>query len=154
MTCSITGRECVPPFSTGVSRMEEFKLTRTGLPPLAFTGELLAESDSKQHQGPLQNRWHELAVYRTAGGKYVGAVRFRTIWQGEHDRHTAAIADTPAELVRLLSDYDPTSEWEGYPERPEYAERQARTQSAVADGYKRSLSEVFADIDDVAERIG
>jgi hypothetical protein len=133
--------------------MEEFKLTRTGLPPLAFGGEKLAEADSKQHQGPLQNRWHELAVYRTAGGKWVGAVVFRTIWQGEHDRHTAEVADTPAELVRLLTTYDPTGEWEGFPDRPEFAEKQARTQAAVTDGYRRAVSEVFAGIDDVAERL-
>ncbi len=133
--------------------MEEFKLTRTGKPPLAFTGELLAQVSSKQHQGPLQNRWHELAVYRTAGGKFVGAVTFRTVWQGESDRHTAEHADTPAELVDALTVYDPTGEWEGYPDRPEYAERQSRTQTAVTDGYRRALSKVFAGIDAVAERV-
>lgn len=133
--------------------MGEFKLTRTGLPPMAFSGEKLSEADSKQHQGPLQNRWHELAVYRTTGGKWVGAITFRTIWHGEHDRHTAEVADTPAELGRLLTDYDPTGEWEGYPGQPHYAEKQARTQAAVTDGYRRAVSDVFADIDDVAERL-
>lgn len=133
--------------------MDEFKLTRTGQPPLAFAGELVAEASSKQHQGPLQNRWHEVAVYRTQGGKWVGAVAFRTVWQGEDDRHTAEVADTPAALVDLITTYDPTAEWEGYPDRPEYAERQARTQAAVRGGFERAVSEVFAEIDEVAERI-
>ncbi len=133
--------------------MEEFKLTRTGKPPLAFTGELLAESSSKQHQGPLQNRWHELAVYRTAGGKFVAAVTFRTVWQGESDRHTAEHADTPAELVDALTMYDPTGEWDGYPDTPHYAEKQARIQVAVTDGYRRALSEVFAGVEGAEERI-
>lgn len=133
--------------------MEEFKLQRTGLPPLAFTGEELASSSSKQHQGPLQNRWHGVAVYRTAGGKWVAAITFQSGWQGESDRHTAVFADTPAELVRVVTEYDPTSEWDGYPDRPEYAERQARVQAAVTDGYRRLVTEVFADIEEVAERI-
>lgn len=133
--------------------MPEFKLTRTGLPPLAFVGELVAESDSKAHQGPGQNRWHELAVYRTAGGKWVASITFRTVWQGESDRHTAEVADTPAALVEIVCRYDPAHEWEGFPDRPEYAEKQARTQAAVTDGYRRAVSEVFDAVPEVAERL-
>jgi hypothetical protein len=133
--------------------VEDYKLTRTGLPPLAFTGTLVAEASSKSHQGPLQNRWHEVAVYQTKGGKWVGVVTFRTVWQGENDRHTAQVADSADELVDLLTNYDPTGEWEGYPDNPHYAEKQARTQVAVTDGYKRAVSEVFADIGEVAEVI-
>lgn len=133
--------------------MDEIKLTRTGKPPLAFTGEPVAESSSKQHNGPLQNRWHEVAIYRTESGRFVASVTFRSIWQGEHANYTAEHAATPAELVAVLSEYDPLDGWEGYPDNPHFAERQARTQAAISDGYKRALSSVFADIDGTEERI-
>lgn len=133
--------------------MEEITLTRTGKVPLAFAGEMLGDGDSSDRNGPLQNRWHEVRVYRTAAAKWVGEVVFRTRWQGEHDRHTAEVADTTAALVDLLTGYDPTAEWGGYPDRPEYAEKQARVQAAVRAGYERAVSAAFAGIDDLAERI-
>jgi hypothetical protein len=138
---------------TEFTTMTEFTLIRTGKTPLAFSGKLMGEADSSERQGPLQNRWHEVRVYQTAGGRWVGEVVFRTRWQGEHDRYTAEVANTPAELIQLLTAYDPTSEWEGYPDRPEYAERQARTQAAIRAGYERAISEAFADIEELVERI-
>jgi hypothetical protein len=136
-----------------VSDATDFTLTRTGKPPLAFAGELAAEASSKDRHGPLQNRWHEVRVYRTAGGKWVGEVVFHTTWQGEHGRHTAEVADTPAALAEVLTRYDPTAEWEGYPDRPEFAEKQARTRAAVRAGYERAVSAAFAGVADLAERI-
>lgn len=71
---------------------DEVRLDRTGEAPLAFRGSLVAEAATgKWWQGVEQNRWHEVAVYRTAAGRYVLAVRYRTLWQGEADRARATV---------------------------------------------------------------
>lgn len=137
------------------SRCAEFRLTRTGKPALVFAGELIAGATSfiPVNGGALQNRWHELAVYRTAGGKWVAAVGFRSCWQGEHDHDAAEIFARPDQLVSWLLRYSPRDHWLGYPAGAAYAERQARIEAEIRGGYERAVSALLAGLPEADERV-
>lgn len=81
---------------------ETTTLRRDGQPPLRFKGALLAKADNRNHQGERQNRWTVLALYRTAGGKYVITRDHRTCWQGETDRTAADAVATAEEVIAWL----------------------------------------------------
>ena len=71
-------------------------IRRTGQAPLRIKGEELArsvsssDSASPSYSGSV-GRSQEVAVYRTASGKYVAAITDLTNWQGEHDTYDAAV---------------------------------------------------------------
>ena len=82
-------------------------ITRTGEPPLRFVGTEIGCGDTKIDQGNRANRWTEVTIYRTKGGKYIAHVGYRTCWQGEHSTDSAKSFTAPAELVEWLrSDND------------------------------------------------
>jgi hypothetical protein len=83
-----------------------YTLKRDGEPDLRIAGELLGDASSHSHQGPKQNRWEEVTLYRTKGGKYAAAVTRRSQWQGENDTHTAVIASGARELLEALEGED------------------------------------------------
>lgn len=90
--------------------MEQVTVTRDGQPPIRFTGEELANASNYSHQGPNQNRWTVVTIWKTKGGKYVARVVRRTQWQGESDRYSATSAATPEEIIKWLQgDDDATS---------------------------------------------
>lgn len=128
-------------------------LPRTGDTPLTFSGELVADSDGQYAAGQNKNRWHELAVYRTTGGKYVVAIKYRTIWQGELDHDFAAVASDPKEAATLLREYDPTTYVVGYPIGEAYAEKQDRLMRDLTMRYQSQVSEVLspAEFSEVVE---
>jgi hypothetical protein len=82
--------------------MTEYTIERDDDRPLRFTGEIIAEASSRGIRGPSQNRWQELTLYRTAGGKMIARRVGRTQWQGERDRHEAVAVDTPDQVVAFL----------------------------------------------------
>lgn len=129
---------------------EEYRLPRSGLPKLQFTGDLLASSDGERSQGRENNRWHELAIYRTAAGKYVAAIGYRTRWQGELDYDLAEVLSTPAEVVSYFRVYVPTKHVRGYPTGPSYTDKQERLLADIAHRYYAQASEVLAG-DEFAE---
>uniref|UniRef100_UPI0035689111 hypothetical protein n=1 Tax=Halomonas sp. TaxID=1486246 RepID=UPI0035689111 len=51
--------------------METIELNRDDGPDVRFTGEEIASASSYNYQGPRNIRWTELALHRTAGGKWV-----------------------------------------------------------------------------------
>jgi len=128
-------------------------LTRTGQPPLRFTGELLEESDGQIVNGKDHNRWHELAVYRTAGSKYVVKICYRTRWDGELDRDQAAIVEKPEAVAFALQDYDPCAPVGGYPAGDAYADKQARLMSDIRRRYDAQVSEILASSPEFAEEV-
>jgi hypothetical protein len=83
--------------------MQEYTVTRDGQKDLRFSGELLVEANNKWVAGRENNRWHELSLYRTTGGKYVLQEVYRTQWQGEIDRHGAAVYGTAEEVLDALT---------------------------------------------------
>lgn len=83
---------------------EEFVVQNDNEPDIAFTGQELAcarstgEHSFSNYSGST-GRWTELALYRTAKGKYICSEIGRTQWQGEHDRYRAHVCDTEQEVI-------------------------------------------------------
>jgi len=97
---------------------DAFTLTRSGRPPLCFRGELLAQSDGEHDNGKRQNRWHDLAIYRTAAGRYVVALHYRSRREGEVASNTVQEVENAARVTHLFRLYDPTAVVLGHPENP------------------------------------
>jgi hypothetical protein len=128
--------------------MPTFTLTRTGQAPIRFEGELVAEASSRSHEGgPLQNRWHEIEIFLTECGRVLAHVEFCSRHQGEFHHHTVVdvLSPRPLSLSSWLQSYDYRTGWQGYPSGEHYAERQARIEQAIGDGYRRAVSEVLAE---------
>ena len=70
---------------------------------MTFRGELLAEGSSHSHQGDRQNRWNEIHVYRTKGGKLIAHREFFTCWQGESGASEATVYATPKDMYEGLT---------------------------------------------------
>ena len=130
------------------------KLTRTGLAPVAFEGEVIAQASSRYVRGQDHNRWHEVAVYRTAGGNYVVSVAYRTQWQGEDDYHWALEAGAPASVEMRLREIgaEINQPIQGYPPGAQYQERQARMLHDVQQRFESLVSEVLGG-DEFAEKL-
>lgn len=131
----------------------DITLKRTGKAPLRFKGELLEESEGERVGGRENNRWHELAVYRTPGGKYVVRIGYRTRWQGELGRDNAEIVAKPEEVAAVLRDYDPCAPVTGFPPGDAYAQKQARLMSDIRTRYEHQVSELLASSPEFAERV-
>lgn len=78
------------------------RLTRSGERDVRFEGVLLAEVSNRSHQGPFQNRWTEIDVYRTVAGKFVCQVTQRSLWVNEADHFEVYVRDRLDELVDVL----------------------------------------------------
>lgn len=124
----------------------EFMLDRHGLPPLKFTGDLIADESSRSNNGPRQNRWHDLSLYITTGGKFVVQIMFCTLWQGEEDRSIVYVADDQQSLIdAMTAKYDPCSGWTGHPLGVADAERKnALLADSIVGGYRQAVSNLFA----------
>lgn len=83
--------------------MEQIVITRTGERPLRFTGILISEGTNKT---PESNRWANVRIYRTKGGKVVVWVERRTQWQGERDNDAAMSFTTAGEAIDWLRKED------------------------------------------------
>lgn len=69
-------------------------------PNLRFNGEVLAGATSKT---PDKNdRWTELALFKTVGGKYVCGQIGATIWQGEKYRYSGCVCETVDEVIEYF----------------------------------------------------
>lgn len=134
--------------------MAEIKLDRTGEMPLAFEGELLASASSSIVAGQERNRWHEVAVYRTAGGAYVASIGYRTQWQGEQAGDSVAVLHGPEEVAEYLRMGDPASLVVGFPTGDRYADKQVRLIDQVERDYAALCSEVLGACgDEFVERV-
>ena len=120
-------------------------LKRTGYAPLRFSGELIAEASTRSHDGPGQNRWHELGLWRTAGGGYVAGCVYRTQWQGERDHYWAAATDRPENVPLLLAEIAAELETPvaGYPAGEAYAERQTRMLADLRGRFDAAVSDLL-----------
>ena len=130
-----------------------YTLPRSGKPPLRFQGEVLAESDGQRQAGRDWTRWHELTVYRTTVGKYVVHVAYRTRYQGELEHDLATVADDPAAVGKILTDYDPASVVRGFPPHESYADRQAKLLAEVRARYAAQVSDLLQASPEFAENI-
>jgi len=84
--------------------MDKHIIKRDGLPPIAFTGEEIASASNHSHQGSAQNRWTEVSIYRTKGGRFIAKVSRITCWQGESDQTTATSCATAEGVIEWLKE--------------------------------------------------
>jgi hypothetical protein len=82
--------------------MTTIHVKRDGQRDLKFEGELIAEVSSHVSRGERQNRWTEMALYKSQSGKFVVAIKGITIWQGEHDRYRGHVCGSTTQLVGTL----------------------------------------------------
>jgi len=123
--------------------LEEFTIERTGQAPLTFVGTILTESSGARVQDQEQNRWHDIAIYRTKAGRYVVFVEYRSTWKAEIGRCEVAIFDNPKDVVRGLQNYDCTSYVAGFPPLEAYRERQERLLKDIQSRFEDQVSEVL-----------
>lgn len=124
----------------------QVKLTRTGQRPLEFTGEIVAEADSRWSAGRENNRWHELALYKTESGKYVLAVDYQTQWEGEHNHHDAWILDSPVDVESILTSLDPCEHMESMPSAPQFQDKDQKRRQILTWNYKNAVSELLSEL--------
>lgn len=133
----------------------EYRIPRTGESPLKFRGEKVVMCDSHDTDGPRQNRWHAITLYRTDGGIWIAHVQFFSRWQGEEDTSTGFVCPSDAALCESLSwKYDPCAEWTGHPSGAKDAEQKNRVMAqAIMTGYRQIVSDVLAavNIEEVVE---
>lgn len=123
--------------------MQTYSVPRTGDAPLRFRGEQIAEASSSG-QGFRQNRWHELALYKLEEG-YVVVIGFRTNWQGEGGADLAQRCTDFRELRGVLTAYDPTADYDGFPAGDHYQDKQRRLDSEIKRGYDHAVSELLSE---------
>jgi len=122
----------------------DHSLPRTGQVPLAFRGALLAAASGEGYaDDPKDPRWHEVAVYRTAGGAYVGHVRYRSNYKGEVDHDECFICESARDIADTLGDIEPAAAVRGFPPYPHLAQRQQRLLDDVRARYDATLSDLF-----------
>ena len=87
--------------------MKEFILKRDGEKDLRFKGEELAWVTGQTVDGPGQNRWNELTLYKAENGKYIVYDVYRTQWQGENDCYRVTVCDNPEAVFEALEQEGP-----------------------------------------------
>lgn len=133
--------------------VEEYQISRDGDTPLTFRGEEIATANSHADEGGNRNRWHEVTVYRTEGGRYVVGIEYHTQWRGEQDRHDAvALGPDLAEVAECLRTTIPIPDGIGYPPKPQYADRQARMKASLRTRWEVMVGELL-EVIGAAERI-
>lgn len=80
--------------------METFTLENDNAPNVRFNGELVATASSFAYN--RNDRWTELYLYRSVGGKHVCQTIGRTQWQDETNRHTVEVVDSDAAVVEIF----------------------------------------------------
>jgi len=125
---------------------EEITLPRTGDRPLAFTGELLAQEETKWWAGKESNRWHKLALYRTAGDRWVLAIGYRTQWEGEVDHDEVFVCATAEEAAECLRSTIPTEHLRGFPPGDQWAEKQSRLERDMTDRFLAAASRILKEL--------
>ena len=128
---------------------ESVRLTRTGDAPLSFSGRILADVSGKRLGDGDASRWHDLAIYETAGGQYVVAIAYRTTWKGERGRDTLAVVVDRNELRDALKRYEPAVAVQGLPPGSQFTERQARL---MRQQWESLIAMALIDVD-VEERV-
>lgn len=84
--------------------MQEYTITRDGLRDLHFRGELLAQVNNRYTAGREATRWYELALYRTADGRYVVVEEtYNSLRQGEGSERGAVVCADARAVVEALS---------------------------------------------------
>ncbi len=86
--------------------MQDFKLERTGLPPLEFTGQLIVESIGSDPDIATEGRTTDIAIYAANDGQLLVSVHYHSPHRGEPDAFVEAV-DSADQAYELLCIYSP-----------------------------------------------
>lgn len=142
--------------------MKPHTLTRTGLPPVQFTGELLASQTQEPPppEKPTYNRhWHEISLYRTKGGAFVVYLVYKSDFRHAVERHTVYSTKSMPDMIHFLTHHeaadDDGSEWYDPTEHAApitSPERNQELQESLHDDFSVRVSKLFESMN-VAETI-
>lgn len=133
--------------------MDKIRIPRSGKAAITFEGELVVGSDGKHCNGKDQNRWHDLALYRTVGGNFVVHVEYVTQWQGEVGWSEAEQV-SPDKVEEFFRGYDPCKHVQGFPPSEKNVERQANLLNWIRTRYDAQVAEILdmcPEADEVVE---
>lgn len=85
----------------GETDMETIEVKNDNAPNIRFTGEEVAQVNSKSAYND-GGRWTVLKLYRTKSGKFICQSIGRTQWQGETDRYSAQVAEDHAGVIEFF----------------------------------------------------
>ncbi len=80
-----------------------FTLRKSGSRPVSFTGRHLGFASGYRAGTPL---WHELNLYQTDDGQFVGDIRVFSKAQGTHDQFHVLVADNVEEALQFFESHD------------------------------------------------
>lgn len=83
----------------GESEMDKITIDNDNAPNLRFSGELIASESSKTYSS---NRWTELNVWKTKGGRYVCQQIGHTQWANETTRYSAKVCEDLEEVIEFF----------------------------------------------------
>lgn len=136
-----------------MANLMNYRLQRTGMEPLRFAADLIAESAGRHQGGRERNRWYDIRIYAISHTRYVVALEYHTQWQGELDHYAAVLVWGADKVAAVLRDYDPASCVIGYPAGEAYRERQEALLRDVTARYRAQVGEIL-DRDEFAAEPG
>lgn len=129
-----------------------YTLPRTGMRPLRFRGEKLYSDTTRADDGPAEQRWWEVEIYRTLDGRYVVALHYQSQWLSELAAHRAEVVATLDEAIRLLETHDPLAPVVGFPPDRRYEARQQHLERTLRAAWQALVSRAAATLE-VAEEL-
>ena len=75
---------------------QEYNIARSFCQPLRFNGCLISEGSDKRYDS---NRWTNVRIYKTKGGRYIIEIENITCWEGERNTTVTDMFDTAELLV-------------------------------------------------------
>lgn len=87
--------------------MENIIVKRDNNRDIKFSGEKIASAASSENNASSRysgqpGRWTELALYRSAKGKYICSQIDHSIWDGERTRYSGAACATDEQVVEFF----------------------------------------------------
>jgi hypothetical protein len=142
---------------TAVNGPETITLDRSGLPPLQFTGSLVAHATGQfvnTEPDKPNNDWWEIAIYRAESDRPYSAPRFKyvvavTYHNARRNGFTQRFADATQSPAALLAKYDPLAVLVNFPPGPQFAARQAHLVRMVRSQWQAILSAVLREFPEV-----
>lgn len=82
-----------------------YTLTRTGLPPIRFSGTLIGSRDTREPQNCT--RWTEWTIYSTTSGRWILNTRHVSQWANERTSSEVWTFTSPDEMIDYVrAEYD------------------------------------------------
>lgn len=88
--------------------MPEFRLPRTGLPEIEFSGDLLIDVPGEDPDGRTGGRRHDVSLYETDDDRFLLAISYHSPFPSESSIHFVEAVSSIQEFDDLLSLCSPT----------------------------------------------